>query len=292
MKKKLSYIEKQYEELFQEEYLNDQDFEERIRQHKVKIAKYQVKTTTAGKFVDVDIYPTWSDGKSSGEAKRLRTKAQQERYNHKKRCKHFESLLNANFDNGGGWYTLTFDDEHLPKEYEQSKHAVVNFIRRLNYYCERNNLKDIKYAYSIEYNDDQKGIRVHCHLITNFCDRDKLESMWQKGRTNGRRLQPDDKGLVGLAWYFTKDSKDDKDIKRVHKKTWCSSKNLTKPTVDFKKKVTRRNAENMLRSREYLEAWVAKEYPEYYIVDDESVKTYYNELCAGFYINIKLRLRQ
>jgi hypothetical protein len=60
----------------------------------------------------------------------------------------------------------------------------------------------------------------------NFRDRDTAESIWDRGRKQTRRLQPDDYGLEGLARYVTKGP-----ASETNGKKYTCSKNLDKPKI-------------------------------------------------------------
>ena len=68
----------------------------------------------------------------------------------------------------------------------------------------------------------KRGGRYHHHITVNGgIDRDTLESMWEYGYANSRRLQFTEDGLAGLGNYIVKSP--------VGGKAWTASKNLVDP---------------------------------------------------------------
>lgn len=112
--------------------------------------------------------------------------------------------------------TLTYDDEHLPKDGNGVESDVVNFIKRL-----RDRLdypEGLKYFYTSEYGS--KNGRVHYHLILLNLPRDvvdfvspssrkKFRSLitdtWSKGRTESSQLL--DRRIRYVVDYVSKDDK-------------------------------------------------------------------------------------
>lgn len=136
---------------------------------------------------------------------------------------------------------------------------------------------------------DGKPTHIHHHIITNFLDRDVAEALWKKGgRTQSRRLQPDDFGLEGLARYIGKQHESDQKQSGKAAHRWRSSKNLTQPTVTTADTVmTRRQVERLVRASE-------QEREEYFTHGctnlrylDCSIR--YSDIVPGAYIYIRMR---
>lgn len=245
------------------------------------VSGYRVKTITAGRQRECEIYPIFSR-KLFVRAKNYRpTKDAVDKYNKKQAQKRLIRLLNANFSEDDVWGTFTYDDAHLPKDIEDAKKFFKKYIRRLEYWMKKNGHAALKYVYRIEYIDDGKKVRVHQHIVMNFPDRDIAEKMWTGGaRTQVRRLQPDEKGLEGLARYITKS----RTVK--YEKMWACSKNLKKPKISVSDTaITRRKAERIVRNYEDAVSIIEKMNPKYRLTELQ-IST--SEFISGAYIHAKL----
>jgi len=135
-----------------------------------------------------------------------------------------------------------------------------------------------------EYQDAEgkKKKRVHHHMIMNFADRDVAEELWNGGgRTQTRRLQPDDFGLEGLTRYITKEKSGS------NQKRYTASRNLKQPKVTIAdSKVTRRRAEKIATEENMAHELFEKLYAGYKFNDME-VK--YSPYVAGAYIYVRMK---
>lgn len=120
--------------------------------------------------------------------------------------KGFIRLLNKNFGRGDTWATLTYSKERVPENAEQAKVNMDNFILKLEGWMKEKKVKGIlSYAHAISFN----GERTHHHMITNFRDREVLESLWSGGgRTSARRLN-EELGHEELVRYMLKRGADE-----------------------------------------------------------------------------------
>lgn len=258
--------------------------EERIEAalRNTNISHYRVKTIISGPIVESEIYPVWTSRRyAPPKPKRKGSSTAQKNLNEKNARKKFCRLLNANFTADDIWATFTYDKEHRPANVEHAIKEMQRYIKRLSAYCKKHGLPPLKYLYVTEYNDDEKKgdkVRVHHHLVTNFRDRDVAERLWKcGGRTNTRRLQPDDFNLEGLGHYLTKG-----------KRRWNSSLNLAKPkvyTADSKFRSVRQVESLLNPSR--AEEKLSKLYPKFIIL--EPPKIYANEDYGGYYIYTRMR---
>jgi len=279
-----SYSIDNYEELYTIQYEDNR--EERIEALRNKdIKKYRVKTIKSGEMLECEIYPIWKTSKrdNRGEKKKPSKEAQKS-LNEKNTKKNIIRLVNTNFDSENIWATFTYDKEHLPEDPEQAKKDMQNYIRRLNRHVKKNGLPALKYIYITEYEEDEKKgkKRVHHHIIMNFRDRDTAEEIWDKGgRTNARRLQPDDYGLEGLARYITKDPKSSK--------RYTTSRNLEKPKITVAdSKMTKRKAEK-IASDPNLASDIFQKLYEGYTFKDIDIK--YSDFVSGAYLYVRMRQR-
>lgn len=181
----------------------------------------------------------------------------QKNLNDKNARRYFRRLVKTNFSKGDLHLTLTYSDENLPADVEAAEQEVKNFLRRVARWRKRAGLESMKYIYITEVSG--RG-RVHHHLLTKGdMDREVLESLWQKGWANAKKLQPSSNGLNDIIAYLSKDPKG--------RKRWHPSRNLKKPEMSISySKVS-------MRQYNQLSLW-----PE----DSESTKALCEKACAGF----------
>jgi len=276
-----------YEDLFViEGSAYDDSLEERMEKLRDKqVSKYRVKTIKSGEMLECEIYPITpgaSGGKRSKKEKEIRLA--QSNLNDKNAKKHLIRIVNTNFTKKDIWITLTYQDARLPADLQQAKKDMQNYIRRLKRHIKKHNLPELKYVYVTEYQDAEgkKKKRVHHHMIMNFADRDVAEELWNGGgRTQTRRLQPDDFGLEGLTRYITKEKSGS------NQKRYTASRNLKQPKVTIAdSKVTRRRAEKIATEENMAHELFEKLYAGYKFNDME-VK--YSPYVAGAYIYVRMK---
>lgn len=298
------YTEYDYESIYNKELLGEESIEECIEQLKRsgKAYGYVVKTIQSGDMLESEIYPLYRKRKQ--QPKREETKESrlaQINLNWKNAVKYAVRLINANFKQNDYFVTLTYKDGDLPGE-EQAKKDIRNYIAKLRRYIRKNKLPELKYMYSIEFiGEDERGrtkkIRIHHHIIMNsVISRELVEDMWGKGRADAKRLQPDEFGYEGVTRYITKkrklhqcnkDGPEETDVRKFEK-SWVSSKNLKKPTINkATTKLTRRKAENMAKNQNQLKELFEQLYNNKYIYNDST--TYLSDITGGFYIYARMR---
>ena len=213
------------------------------------------------------MYPVW-ERDSKREKKQKLTSAAQQKVNHRNTVKRVIRLINTNFTKRDIWMTLTYKTK--PTE-EQAKRDIQNFIRRL-----KRRVDNLKYIYVTELGEK----RIHHHIIVNVKDRDMAEGLWTLGRTNARRLQPDDYGLEGLARYITKE-------KNIADKRYTCSRNLDKPIVyEDKTMFTRRDTDKIVRNENRARELFERMYPGYVFRDINISDSIF---ISGWYIYIRLQ---
>jgi hypothetical protein len=126
-----------------------------------------------------------------------------------------------------------------------------------------------------------KKVRIHHHIIMNaVIPREVVEDKWGMGRSEARRLQPDEFGLEGIARYIIKGKK--------NTKSWVPSQNLKKPIVNTSvTKLTKRRAENMARNQNEFKELFEKLYKNKYIFND--CTTFISDITGGFYLYARMR---
>ena len=273
----MDYTVNNYEDLFLERALDTR--EQQAAALKCKdIIKYKTKTIVSGPMLECEIYPIWKTSKKSIRKKaRNESRKAQRNLNNKNAVKRVIRLINTNFNNNGIWGTFTYSNDKLPSSEEQARKDIQNYIRRLKRYIEREELESLKYIYVTEYSE---GKRVHHHIVMNLNNRDIAEKLWKNGgRTQTRRLQPDDYGLEGMARYITKQKKDSK--------RYACSRNLKQPKVyEAYSKFTKRRAEKLALDENGAKEVFEKMYKNY-VFNDIDIK--YSEFVSGCYIYARMR---
>lgn len=280
------YNVENYEDVFVIDEINFEDsIEEKIeRWRERQVSGYRTKTIRSGPMLEVEIYPFTGAPPGKRAKKKKEIRQSQSNLNDKNAQKHLIRLINTNFNKKDIWMTLTYKDEKLPADLDQAKKDMTNYIRRLKRYAKKHELPELKYVYVTEYRDakSKQKKRVHHHMIINFPDRDVAEELWNGGgRTQTRRLQPDDFGFEGLARYISKD-KGETTIKR-----YTPSRNLQQPKVTVAdKKITRRKAQKIATEENMAHEIFEKLYKGYQFKDME-VK--YSPYVAGAYIYVRMK---
>lgn len=282
MAQKRLYHTKDYEELYTKHEDTVEQKIENLRDS--NIAKYRVKSIWSGDMLEVEAYPLLKRPIGKRARKSKPSSEAQQRLNEKNTRKHVTRLVHTNFTNKDLWTTWTYSDDKLPADPEQAKRDMTNFIRRAKYWLSKQEEYkdfDLKYIYVTEF-DEEKKVRVHHHMITNFPDRDVLEDLWNGGgRVQTRRLQPDDFGLEGLVRYILKERKG-KNTKR-----YTISRNMEKPKITVAdSRMTRKRAERLAReevsAQEVFERW----YPNYKFND---MQVQYSDFVSGAYIYVRMK---
>nr|WP_294490609.1 hypothetical protein [uncultured Anaerosporobacter sp.] len=301
------YTDYDYESIYNKELLGEESIEEAIEQIKKsgKDYGYVVKTIQSGEMLESEVYPLYRKRKQIPKRDKEKTKASRDaqiKLNWKNSVKYAVRLINTNFKRNDYFVTLTYKDGDLPSE-ERAKKDMKNYIKKLRRYIKKEDLEAIKYMYAIEFvGEDERGhtrkVRIHHHMIMNaVIPREVVEDLWGKGRADCKRLQPDEFGLEGVARYITKrcnlhrnNSKDKSQEEEIRKfeKSWISSKNLKKPTINKSTtKLTRRKAENMAKNQNQLKELFEKLYSNKYTYNDST--TYISDITGGFYLYARMR---
>jgi len=263
----MDYTLNNYEDLFLKRALDTR--EQQAAALKCKdIIKYKTKTIVSGPMLECEIYPIWKTSKKSIREKvRKESRKAQRSINNKNAVKRVIRLINTNFGSKDIWMTLTYKEN--PTE-DQGRKDIQNYIRRL-----KRRVEDLKYIYVTESGDK----RTHHHIILNIHDRDMAETLWNKGRTQARLLQPDDYGLEGMARYITKQKKNNK--------RYACSRNLKKPKVyEAYSKFSKRKAEKISHDENGAKEIFEKMYPKYTFKD---INIKYSDFVSGCYLYAKMR---
>lgn len=240
---------------------------------------YRTKKIISGKFLEVEMYPTFTGLKSPRSKNIKKSSKKQKNLNDKNAKKKIIRLIHTNFSEGDLMITLSYKDKNRPHSEEQARKDIDNYLRRIKRYRQKNNLEELKYIAVIEYREEQEGkkIRIHHHLIMNSMNRDEAEKIWGKGYANTMRLEEDENGLEGITRYIIKDPKGKKRVKQ--------SRNLKQPIEKVKdNEFTKRTINKFIKDvdrQDYFE----RKYKKYQYIDSN---VYVNEI-SGVSVTVKMR---
>lgn len=194
------------------------------------MAKQRYKKIEAGRLVREVLwsasFPSDSS-KAKAEKAKCSTAARQatnDRYSWQK----LKQVLAANFTYTDLVVTLTYDDDHLPRNVVAARKCLKQFLAALRSH-RRARDQEVKYVYCIEtvHGDG----RIHHHMVLNGTgtDYDLIRSLWVYG-TDLEFSAVDAWGFEELAKYLTKEPRE-YGRNCVGERTWVGSRNLVPPTV-------------------------------------------------------------
>ena len=245
---------------------------------------YQLKEITSGDIVECEISPRWDTKSEKRSIRKYLSPEKKRKHNEKVAADKIRRKANANFGEDDLEVTLTYKGRN--PSMEEAQKDIRNYLLRLKRLRKKQALPDLKYIYVIE---AQTGTgaptRVHHHLLLpGDMNRDDVERLWNKGRANTVRLQPDEDGIMAIATYIAKNRKKDKFAKR-----WGCSRNLKEPEI----RRTTRIGDYRLNSRRTIEklsqdfeSVFKRAYPNY-VITTTNVKT--SHYVGGIYIYVRLR---
>lgn len=283
-----TYDNYDYEEAYrkQVESLEEWELERLLREGKLDCL-YRTSTIKSKnrksktEILESMVYPSFKNWKDVPRTRKKReSKPSQKNLNDKNARRHLIRLVNINFGENDIWATFGWDNRHMPKDMEEARRHIKNFIGKINYRQKKANRENIKYIYILAYDE---YTRPHFHIIMtgDGMDRDEIENLWTKcERKNTRRIKPDDDFLLtGIATYISKNPHGSK--------RWCPSKNLEKPKEPTKsyKKFSRSKVRRMVRDYEELKTHMEKAYPGFEFLDAE---TRHSGIHDGFYIYARM----
>jgi hypothetical protein len=237
---------------------------------------YREKKYTCGEYLDVYIYPVFETGKLGGgkRAKKKPSTEAQKKLNQRHREEKLVRLLHANFTPEDLEIHLTYKGEQ-PGSDEEAARNLRNYIRRIQRLRKKMGLPPLKYIAVTE--RGKRGGRYHHHITVNGgIDRDTLESMWEYGYANSRRLQFTEDGLAGLGNYIVKSP--------VGGKAWTASKNLVDPEPRTRDgRISGNKARELAKSLESGEKFAKFEslYPGYLM---SAAEAFHNDVNGGCYL--------
>lgn len=181
-------------------------------------------TAVAGKTMYVSIkVPSGKHGGRRKPKANLTSEAVQKN-NDRLAARDLTLLINANFDEHDGHFTLTYKGDE-PTE-EQAARDRKNFIAKMRRKMAKLG-KELKYIVVTEYLNH----RIHHHIIMNTQDVPMVSKAWDKGYVRMTAL--DDTGnYKQLGEYLIKETtKTFRDPDSVHKRRYTASRNLARPVI-------------------------------------------------------------
>lgn len=150
----------------------------------------------------------------------------QEAVNIKTACMRLEFLLYANFSLDDWFITLTYDNAHLPLNYEAARKNAPAFFRRVR---ELRRARGEPFGYIYVMEGMHGDHRVHHHLVLQRGDGDleAIRALWPRGGVDAETIR-DFGGYRKLAQYLSKEPRKTGKL-RVGQRMWTPSKGLIKP---------------------------------------------------------------
>lgn len=253
--------------------------------------RYMTRRTLAGEMQYIEIYPVYGPDKRKAvrAARAQATPEQIARANQRARERRLAMLLDTNFGPRDYFVTLTYAHD-VTRELAQQD--VRNFLRRVGRIRDRRGLDKQRYIYCLEDSDGEGGrVRTHIHLvISGGLTREELEQIWGMGYANALRLQPDSRGLEGLAKYLLK-AQGNRTRSQSGRRSWSSSRNLEQPQVRKRRtglstaRVRRMAEDAVHQGQEELE----RMYPGYDYID---LQVRYSDVTDGVYLEAVMRRKR
>jgi len=184
------------------------------------------KIIVAGPLVLEVVYPAPNPRDSSvvRTGKKALSSEAQQRMNFKYAWQKLELEIAANFGARDIYCTLTYDDEHLPKNRAGANRRIQGFWRRLRS-ARAADGRELLYIYNTE---SRHGAgRLHHHALINATGEDfeLIRRLWTYGTVDFVRIRIDrDKNYESIAKYLCKEQRE-----KVGQRLWSSSRTLKKP---------------------------------------------------------------
>lgn len=253
---------------------------------------YREQRHICNDYLDIDLFPVFAHARKGKRRKKAKpTSLTQEKYNHQCRVKKLERLVLENFTPGEAlFYNPSYDNEHLPADYDEAIRSRQNFIKRLKRYRKKKGLPELKYIVTTE--QGKRSGRFHHHMILNCADMSiaELDMLWSAGFAFSSLVMFTNDGVTGLVDYFCKKKKPTEKTEEEDTesgKAWSASRNLRQP------KETKRDGRVSVRAAKELyslgndaKAEWEKLYPDY---NFSWAKALYNEINGGYYVAVRMR---
>lgn len=174
------------------------------------------------------VYPA-VNGRDAPKARAAKSKLSseaQQRMNRKYSYQKLELMLAANFRPGDLVCTLTYDDEHLPRNRDVAAGKLKEFRKRLSKMRRRTG-DELVMIWCTEHKHGDG--RWHHHAVINATGDDykTILSAWHQGEIEIKPLRVDkEKNYESLARYMTKEAPGNS------KRAWSYTRNCRKPEVE------------------------------------------------------------
>ena len=136
--------------------------------------------------------------------------------------------INANFEGGDLWVTLTYDRESLPEDMEAAKEQRKKFLKKLRTAYRRETGEELRYIIATSQKDSRTGetVRLHHHMLLPAAAEEIVRETWPcRDDVTIRHL--DGRGdYTGVARYIVSNTTTGTE---GGEKRWSSSRNLKKP---------------------------------------------------------------
>lgn len=185
-------------------------------------------------YIEQDLFPMFDTNPSKHRHKRKNINpaeldpreqdkyVKQQNLNDNRTKRYCQLLAMTNFKVGDYFFSPTYSDEYLPKDYDEAKQKANNFLRRLKRMAKKKGC-ELKYIGVTEIGSVHG--RFHHHFIVNKdcgLTREEIEDAWGYGHCN-TKINQDTVECIG---YLLKAG-------RAYKgqRMYMASRNLKKPTV-------------------------------------------------------------
>lgn len=179
---------------------------------------YREKLVYAGDMIFGVVYATFP--KAGKRRKKWKTTSDiQEALNERHAREQLTWLIHENFDRNSVSVTLTYDEGWYPDSERRFEKDIRNYIAKLKRIYKK---AGAEFKYIVIKAFGELG-RCHLHLIVSGgVNRDAIESAWNFGRSNTKRLEYNECGVIDLSVYLA-------DQRHFGKRRWSGSKNLRQP---------------------------------------------------------------
>lgn len=231
-----------------------------------------------GNYLDVQIYPVFTDRRPKGARRRKAkpTSEVQQKLNERNAVNRIIWLINNNFTTKDYALHLSYNDRYLPHSFEESEWEQKKFLRRLRYALKKIGI-ELKYYAATEESTIEH--RFHHHLIVSGnLPINEIAEMWGNGYIQVKPLQFDEKGVANLAAYISRE--------KGARKSVTHSRNLKKPAERQRDgKVSHKTLREIHNHDCDIRAFCKKQYPGYELAE---LKPYYNDMNGFIYTIIRL----
>ena len=231
-----------------------------------------------GDYLESNIYPVFSTPKPGKRQKKAKpTTEVQKKLNGHNAARKLTRLANTNFTRKDIRFDLTYSPENEPSSPEDAQRLLQNFLRRVKYFRQKNNIPDLKYIAVTEVGT--KSGRLHHHIIMNGeVSITDLAEIWGLGYTTAKPLQFDNFGIQDLAAYLVKFP--------ILNKRWNASKNLIQPDMSERNgKLSARKVRELFCMGNDAGREFEKLYPDFHFA---GVKPFFNDYNGDFYLSVKM----